>query len=51
MRGDIQGDEVCLPIKPLCLMGPGFLEVAEYLRANRKYQINMLCMNSFSFMY
>jgi len=51
MREDIQGDEVCLPGKPLCLMGRRFLEMAEYLSASRKYQINMLHMNSFCFIY
>lgn len=40
--GDVQSDGVCLPKKPLRVMGPAFLGAAECLPANGKQQMDSL---------
>jgi len=36
--GNINSDGVCFAKKPLHVMGPAFLEVAEHLPAHGKYE-------------
>lgn len=48
-------DSSCLPTKLLCAVTPSYLEVAEHLPADLKWQINALfcfaCTRSFCFTY